>query len=302
MKRRLIILSRLFSDTIPSLKLEPTMRRRGGLTVTAHTPISRTKRSRHRKLSLIRTFYASLTAATPKRLELAALAAILFGGAILLAMSMCSSSNAINSSATRNKGSLRQLSAQVRDLSTVQGLIIHTHLGDIRIHFTPKLAGESSIKYIMDVVQAVSGKRNNVCQKCIFYRVEKQQLLEGIIADESVPENKVLGPCPDPNYIPPKKCPNNGPDCGCHGPIMTKGMVAWSHHTGNGGGPDFIINTNEKPVDYWGGHHTVWGEIRDDISLKVVESAEELPIDVQRTIQTGMIMLEEEIEFSFELF
>ena len=46
----------------------------------------------------------------------------------------------------------------------------------------------------------------------------------------------------------------------------------------------------------------MWGEIRDEESLKVVESAEELPIDVQRTIQTGMIMLEEEIEFSFELF
>ena len=72
-----------------------------------------------------------------------------------------------------------------------------------------------------------------------FYRAEKQLLLQGIISEG--PRNKVvLGPCPNPDYKPKSKCPSHDPNCGCHGPIMTKGMVGWA---GGGGGPDFFINT-----------------------------------------------------------
>ena len=73
-----------------------------------------------------------------------------------------------------------------------------------------------------------------------FYRSEKQLLLQGIITDDSVPRNKHLGPCPVKDYKPELDCPSHDPECGCHGPIMTKGMVGWA---GGGEGPDFFINT-----------------------------------------------------------
>ena len=52
-------------------------------------------------------------------------------------------------------------SAEITDLANAQGLIIHTHIGDIRIHFTPELAGESSIKYVTEVVRAASATQNS---------------------------------------------------------------------------------------------------------------------------------------------
>lgn len=54
----------------------------------------------------------------------------------------------------------------------------------------------------------------------------------------------------------------------------------------------------ETPVEWWENQHTVWGEIRDDESLQIVNSVYQLPIDIQRTIKTGMKMLQEEIQFS----
>lgn len=62
---------------------------------------------------------------------------------------------------TAVKDEQQQVEDRVLSNNAAQGLIIHTHLGDIRIHFTPELAGESSIKYIKDVVQAASTKRNS---------------------------------------------------------------------------------------------------------------------------------------------
>ena len=205
---------------------------------------------------------------------------------------------------------------RMRDLSYPNGLLIHTHVGNIRIWFRPDLSGSESIKYIADVVAKASSssrqksdmgsmeaesinERNleddaTVCERCKFYRAEPQLLLQGVIAQSSIPSNKILGPCPDPNYKPKLECPAHDPNCGCHGPIMTKGMVGWA---GGGGGPDFFINTSEKPVDWWERQHTVWGEIRDEESLRVVESVYVLPAHM-----VGMRMLNEEIQFSVKLF
>ena len=268
-------------------------------------------------------------------------AIVAFGGTIILAIAMISSSTTKNddvisartgiSATKQGEGSLRQPSIannnnvetttdQEKNISNTppsppQGLIIHTHIGDIRIHFTPELAGESSIKYITNVVQSASSKQNSSgmilsaetvngrkvtegykCQRCKFYRAEKDLLLQGVMAEpESIPKNKVqLGPCPDINYIPKNKCPDHDPQCGCHGPIMTAGMVGWA---GGGGGPDFFINTFKKPVDWWEMQHTVWGMIRDETSMKVVQSAYDLPVH-----GSGMKMLDQEIEISLELF
>mgnify|MGYP004300881927 CR=1 FL=1 len=37
-----------------------------------------------------------------------------------------------------------------------------------------------------------------------------------------------------------RKCPSHDPQCGCHGPIMSKGMVGWA---GGSAGPDLFIYT-----------------------------------------------------------
>lgn len=246
-------------------------------------------------------------------------AIIAFVGTLLLCISVMSSSTS-NTNITQNKssGSIRSVIEKntqpngIIPLSTQQpkGLIIHTHLGDIRIQFTPELSGESSINYIKEVVQIASSKQNSgmaigetanerrvtegyKCSRCKFYRAEKQLLLQGIIAQVNVPKNKELGPCPLENYKPKNKCPEHDPNCGCHGPIMTKGTVGWA---GGGGGPDFFINTFKNPVDWWENQHTVWGKL-DDASIKLVESIYDLPVH-----GTGMKMLDEEIEISLELF
>jgi len=119
--------------------------------------------------------------------------------------------------------------------------------------------------------------------------------LQGVIAEPSIPKGDVtLGPCPIDNYVPKNKCPDHDPNCGCHGPVMTKGMVGWA---GGGGGPDFFINTFAKPVEWWENQHTVWGKIADDESMKIVERTYELNAHGK-----GMRMLNEAIEFTLELY
>jgi cyclophilin family peptidyl-prolyl cis-trans isomerase len=137
-----------------------------------------------------------------------------------------------------------------------------------------------------------------MCERCKFYRAEPKLLLQGVIADSnarvSSKKTVLLGPCPDSEYKPKLQCPPHDPNCGCHGPIMTKGMVGWA---GGGGGPDFFINTHAEPVDWWEHQHTVWGEVRDETSFGLVERVYGLPAKGK-----GMRMLDEAIEFSLELF
>mmetsp|Transcript_8534 Transcript_8534/g.20881 ORF Transcript_8534/g.20881 Transcript_8534/m.20881 type:complete len:299 (+) Transcript_8534:232-1128(+) len=297
--------------------------RQGVPKITA--PLSRTKRSSHGNSFTIGMVCALLSSI------------FAFGGTIILILTMTSSSrdigvrddgvvrkggvtpalrqsqSSVNESTEKKDLSRNKMSAEKIDPSNAEGLIIHTYLGDIRIHFTSKLAGPESIRYVTDVVLAASSKQNNgmgystaetmngrkitegyKCQKCIFYRAEKQLLLQGSISESSVKRNNMKGPCPDESYTPKLKCPAHDPNCGCHGPIMTKGMVGWA---GGGTGPEFFINTFAKPVDWWENQHTVWGEIRDEISLKVVESAYDLDAHI-----SGMRMLDQPIEFSLELF
>lgn len=204
------------------------------------------------------------------------------------------------------------LHSKVKDASGAKGLILHTHLGPITIHFTPEWSGQPSIDYIIKAVTHASSRRNSVgynsgaqsangrvltkghvCSRCKFYRAEQKLLLQGVIGEGSVAANKVLGPCSEENYIPKEDCPKHDPNCGCHGPIMTRGMVGWA---GGGGGPDFFIVTKPR-VDWWEHQHTVWGDIRDEQSLSLVNSIYDLPAHM-----AGMRMLDSEIEFSLELF
>ncbi|KAL7459934.1 hypothetical protein ACHAWC_011896 [Mediolabrus comicus] len=187
-----------------------------------------------------------------------------------------------------------------------KGLLIRTNkIGDIRINFRPDLAGPTSIQYIIDVVQAAASSNNNnneanngpgvKCDRCNFYRAETKLLLQGVLAQHSIQSSSAvsLGPCPINNYQPKLECPPHDPNCGCHGPIMTKGMVGWA---GGGKGPDFFINVFDKPVDWWDHQHTVFG-VLDEASIRNVERAFDLPAHM-----AGMRMLDEPIPFSIELF
>jgi hypothetical protein len=112
------------------------------------------------------------------------------------------------------------------------GILIHTELGTVRIYFTPQLSGATSIEYIQKVVQSSSadehktnpGSSASSCDRCNFYRAEPDLLLQGVLSQHSVPSSGVLlGPCPLADWKPSTTCPSHDPDCGCHGPLMTRG-------------------------------------------------------------------------------
>jgi hypothetical protein len=222
-------------------------------------PLSRTKRKSYpiysfgRRCAIVSAFLAAVIVAAIT--------------VVVLAISLSSTSSIKKGDA--DKSFLRHQSTtttaeaaasltKITDDVAPRGLIIHTHLGDIHIHFTPELSGASSIEYIVDVVrrsqsiaieESMKGQRRRrvrevgyACSNCNFYRAETNLLLQGIIVDASaIPTRHVeLGPCPDKNHVSKVQCPEHDPNCGCHGPIMSRGMVGWA---GGKGGPDFFINT-----------------------------------------------------------
>ncbi len=96
-------------------------------------------------------------------------------------------------------------------------------------------------RYVASVVAlAAKASSSGGCGQCQFYRAEPGMLLQGVIAHHHPPpsaasskgeDNAVavwLGPCPVDDYVPKNECPMQDPDCGCHGPVMTRGMVGWA--------------------------------------------------------------------------
>lgn len=261
-------------------------------------PLSRS--GARRKTSLINPICAAAT--------LFVLVLFSLGGTLLFFARSNNNNNNESQEAQQQSSQLRRQQKQSEDIiskvekrdpTNTQGLLVRTEIGDIRIAFRPDLAGPSSIQYIIDVVEAAASKTdgnvNNgvACSRCKFYRAEKKLLLQGVIAQNSISSSAVaLGPCPE-DVPPDLHCPEHDPNCACHGPIMTKGMVGWA---GGGEGPDFFINTFEKPVDWWETQHTVWGEL-DEESIRVVESAYDLPAHNQ-----GMRMLDKPIDITLALF
>lgn len=104
-----------------------------------------------------------------------------------------------------------------------EGLLIHTDLGTIRIYFTPQLSGQTSIDYIQDVATDLKKNKKMSCDRCNFYRAEPDLLLQGVLSQHNVINKVTLGPCPESSWKPSSPCPPHDPNCGCHGPIMTRG-------------------------------------------------------------------------------
>jgi cyclophilin family peptidyl-prolyl cis-trans isomerase len=147
-------------------------------------------------------------------------------------------------------------------------LILRTSVGDIRIGLRPDLSRES-VEHIRNIVE------NNNCEKCeMYFASKKEEMVQGIMGPKTGMGLPPKGNCPEGFEAVENVCPEWNPNCGCHGPVMTHGMVAWA---GGQAGPHFFIHDKKEPATGWGTIHTVWGEIRDDESFKVVEHILELP-------------------------
>jgi len=159
---------------------------------------------------------------------------------------------------------------------------LSTSLGNIKIKFRPDLSKES-VDYIRNVAK-------EGCDRCALYRTEPPGIFQGIIKSDTIPIIQQKGNCPDEFKAKQQDCPEHDPNCGCHGPIMTKGMVGWA---GGKTGADFFMDTYDKPAKFWENQHTVWGEIEDEKSFQLIEKIYTLP----RTNKGGMHFLDKEIKF-----
>ncbi|GMI22890.1 hypothetical protein TeGR_g6881 [Tetraparma gracilis] len=86
-----------------------------------------------------------------------------------------------------------------------------------------------------------------------------------------------LGACPPGSAAPGGGCPEHDPGCGCHGPVMRQGMLAWAG--GVAGSPPgapahCFIYTGAGPAKWWRNEHTVFGEVAE--GWDVVEELEKL--------------------------
>ena len=149
---------------------------------------------------------------------------------------------------------------------------------------------EGSVDYIHHLIA------NGICQRCNFYQAEWSGILQGAMTNtQDVATNTVKGCCPPGLESVPNDCPEWDANCGCHGPIMTKGSVAWV--AGQLGGPDFFIDMYDQPANWWGTQHTNFGFIEDLESLEVICQVWNLPVHRAN----GMTYLEQPIHFDTEI-
>ncbi|CAB9513170.1 Cyclophilin type peptidyl-prolyl cis-trans isomerase/CLD [Seminavis robusta] len=173
---------------------------------------------------------------------------------------------------TQKKPALRQESQQQESTTadrTDEKLALTTDLGTIIIHMRPELS-QGSVDYLHRVVE-------EGCKTCRFYRCEPEGILQGIMDMKNPRYNTELGPCPKGSENVPNDCPEWDKHCGCHGPVMKRGMVAWA--AGQAGGPDFFLSNYREPATWWGTQHTNFGEIlpEDTESFAVIDKIFKLP-------------------------
>jgi hypothetical protein len=134
-------------------------------------------------------------------------------------------------------------------VDVTETLVLKTAEGNIKITLLPDLSKES-----IDYIRAMVADASN-CSPCNLYRAEKPGILQGVLTNKEIPVPTVKGTCPRGSEGVPNDCPDWDKTCGCHGPVMTKGMVAWA---AGATGPDFFISHYEKPALFWGTQHTAW--------------------------------------------
>lgn len=170
-------------------------------------------------------------------------------------------------------------------------LVLSTKLGEIRIVMRPDLSKES-VQYIEET--AISG-----CKRCNLYRAEAPGVLQGAIEGLTTDASKTpRGACPAGYENFPNPCSDDEKkSCGCHGPVMTRGLVAWAAGLT---GPDFFINDYpHERATWWGTTHTCFGEVQDEASFAVIDKIWELPTHKH---ENGLRnILNELLEFSIRI-
>lgn len=113
-----------------------------------------------------------------------------------------------------------------------------------------------------------------------MFRVEKPTLVQGELSDPRVPAlNGPRGDCPVsiPADYRASYC-----DCGCHGPIIRPGQIAWAG--GGGGGTNFFIFTGDpEQARLWKHDHTIWGEIIGKEAFETIAAVYKLPVKGEGT-------------------
>eukprot|EP00197_Chlamydomonas_leiostraca_P005064 CAMPEP_0202874538 /NCGR_PEP_ID=MMETSP1391-20130828/25593_1 /ASSEMBLY_ACC=CAM_ASM_000867 /TAXON_ID=1034604 /ORGANISM="Chlamydomonas leiostraca, Strain SAG 11-49" /LENGTH=340 /DNA_ID=CAMNT_0049555991 /DNA_START=48 /DNA_END=1070 /DNA_ORIENTATION=- len=147
---------------------------------------------------------------------------------------------------------------------TIDTLVLVTMYGRVRIKLRPDWHGPS-----VDFARRLAQLPELCTNKCEFYRAEPGFLLQGSLHA----------------FIPPNSKTQEGPG------FMQKGDIGWA---GGGPGPDFFIYLGEQPAAHFGRSHTVWGQIADEDSMKLVQKMVMLPATAPKP--GDMHMLDKNIE------
>jgi hypothetical protein len=154
-------------------------------------------------------------------------------------------------------------------LSTVElALTFNGQALKLRLALLPEHS-DSSVAFMKEA--AVAGCDGEL------YRSEHNFLIQGRISCGSKAKTKVVkGACPPGTAVDKQRaCPSHDPQCGCHGPIMTRGMVGWA---GGSAGPDFFVYTARGAATHWAHDHTVFAQVADDESWTTIEELGKLPV------------------------
>jgi cyclophilin family peptidyl-prolyl cis-trans isomerase len=164
-------------------------------------------------------------------------------------------------------------------------LLTMPDLGQLKIVLRPEFSSES-VQYVKDLIA-------HGCKRCKFYRAEEPGILQGIMAHPSTPIVVNKGTCPAGYSKVNNDCPAWDQNCDCHGPVMERGMVGWA---AGATGPDFFIDAYSQSATWWGTQHTVFGQIQDNESFRVIDTIWTLPVN-----KGDLTYLKQDLHFTMEL-
>jgi hypothetical protein len=167
-------------------------------------------------------------------------------------------------------------------------VVLHTELRrSIRLSLLPHLS-ESSVAYVRSA--AAAGCYGN------FTRAEPYLVQVGEVACTAPAMDVTKGACPPDARVSSQGCPDDDPTCNCHGPLMSKGMVAW---VGGGVAPYFFVYTGDELAEHWGHTHTVFAVVSDSASWEALDELRALPSALRDGGDDGMRGLVKPIAFRF---
>ena len=143
-----------------------------------------------------------------------------------------------------------------------------TNLGALRVRLRPDLSA-SSADFVREAATArCAGSIDRADEVAVRARFE--------CSGAGAPQTAVAkGPCP-PGVV--RECPPDEPQCGCHGPLLRRGMVAWAD---GGTGPAFVVlgSEEEGAQKQFGNWHTIIGDVEGEASWTALDRLRALPAE-----------------------